>query len=109
MSYPQAEGYTRSTEYKKITYGIDEDIPVSMTATEYPLQYDPESENGNIPYYPIIAENNIKLYEKYLAEAERYGNIVLCGRLAEYRYYNMDVCIEHALEKFEDIKKQLEE
>ena len=109
VSYPQAPGYTRSTEYKKFTYGIDKDIPVSMTATEYPLQYDPESENANIPYYPIIAEDNIKLYEKYLAEAEKYGNIVLCGRLAEYKYYNMDICIEHALEKFEDIKKKLED
>ena len=109
VSYPQAPGYTRSTEYKKFTYAIDEDIPVSMTATEYPLQYDPESENANIPYYPIIAEDNIKLYEKYLKEAEKYGNIVLCGRLAEYKYYNMDICIEHALEKFEDIKKKLED
>lgn len=109
VSYPQALGYTRSTEYKKFTYGIDKDIPVSMTATEYPLQYDPESENANIPYYPIIAEDNIKLYEKYLAEAEKYGNIVLCGRLAEYKYYNMDICIEHALEKFKDIKKKLED
>ena len=109
VSYPQAPGYTRSTEYKKFTYAIDEDIPVSMTATEYPLQYDPESENANIPYYPIIAEDNIKLYEKYLKETEKYGNIVLCGRLAEYKYYNMDICIEHALEKFEDIKKKLED
>ncbi len=109
VSYPQAPGYIRSTEYKKFTYGIDMDMPVSMTATEYPLQYDPESENANIPYYPIIAEDNIKLYEKYLKEAEKYGNIVLCGRLAEYKYYNMDICIEHALEKFEDIKKKLED
>ena len=109
VSYPQAPGYIRSTEYKKFTYGIDMDMPVSMTATEYPLQYDPESENANIPNYPIIAEDNIKLYEKYLKEAEKYGNIVLCGRLAEYKYYNMDICIEHALEKFEDIKKKLED
>lgn len=109
VSYPQAPGYIRSTEYKKFTYGIDKDMSISMIATEYPLQYDPESETANIPYYPIIAEDNIKLYEKYLAEAEKYGNIVLCGRLAEYKYYNMDICIEHALEKFEDIKKNLED
>ena len=109
ISYPQASGYTRSTEYKKMTYGIDQDMPVSMTATEYPLPYNPDAEKGNIPYYPIIAQENVRLYEKYFEEAERYGNIVLCGRLAEYKYYNMDVCIEHALEKFEEIKKQLEE
>lgn len=106
VSYPQAEGYTRSTEYKKITYEIDRDIPVSMIATEYPLEYDPASDNANIPYYPVIAEENLKRYELYRSEAEKYGNIVLCGRLAEYRYINMDVCIEHALEKFEEIKKR---
>lgn len=108
VSYPQAPGYIRSTEYKKFTFGIDQDMPVSMIATEYPLQYDPASDNANIPYYPIIAEKNLKLYEKYRAEAEKYGNIVLCGRLAEYRYYNMDVCIEHAFEKFNEIKDRLE-
>lgn len=107
VSYPQAEGYTRSTEYKKITYGIDKDIPVSMIATEYPLEYDPESEKGNIPYYPVLTEESRRLYEKYLKEAEKYGNIVLCGRLAEFKYYNMDVCIEHALEKFKSVKERL--
>lgn len=109
VSYPQAPGYTRSTEYKKITYGLDQDIPISMIATEYPLEYDPESNNANIPYYPIITESNLKKYEKYHTEADKYGNIVLCGRLAEYKYYNMDICIEHALEKFEAIRERLEE
>ena len=109
ISYPQADGYTRSTEYKKITYGIEQDIPISVVATEYPKQYDPDSEDANIPYYPIITKENMALYEQYLAEAKRYGNIVLCGRLAEYKYYNMDICIEHALEKFEEIKSRLEE
>lgn len=109
VSYPQAKGYTRSTEYKKITYNVDKDIPISMIATEYPMQYDPDREIGNIPYYPIVNDENTKLYEKYLKEVEKYGNIVLCGRLAEYRYYNMDICIEHALEKFEEIKLKINE
>ncbi len=107
VSYPQAKGYTRSTEYKKLTYGIDQDINISMIATEYPLEYNPENEVGNTPYYPTVTEENFKLYEKYKKEAEEYGNIILCGRLAEYRYYNMDICIEHALEKFETVKEIL--
>ena len=49
----------------------------------------------------------MELYERYRDESERYGNLVLCGRLAEFRYYNMDVCIEHALEKFEELRKIL--
>lgn len=108
VSYPQASGYTRSTEYKKITCGVDPDMPVSMIATEYPLEYDPDSENANIPYYPVLTDESQKKYLQYLEEAERYGNIVLCGRLAEFKYYNMDVCIEHAFQKFEDIRKRLE-
>ncbi len=108
VSYPQAAGYTRSTEYKKITYGLDQDMPVSMIATEYPLDYDPADGKANIPYYPVLTEASQKLYGQYLAEAEKYGNIVLCGRLAEFRYYNMDVCIEHALAKFEEIKGRIE-
>ena len=108
VSYPQAPGYTRSTEYKKFTFGLDQDISVSMIATEYPVAYDPADEKANIPYYPVLTEDSQKRYQKYLAEAERYGNIVLCGRLAEFKYYNMDVCIEHAFEKFKTIQKRLE-
>lgn len=107
VSYPQAVGYTRSTEYKKITYGLDQDIPISMIATEYPLEYDPSDPNANIPYYPVLTDDSQKRYKMYLDEANKYGNIVLCGRLAEFKYYNMDVCIEHALQKFEEIKERL--
>ncbi len=107
ISYPQAPGYTRSTEYKKITYGLDQDIPVSMIATEYPLEYDPNDQKANIPYYPVLTDDSQRRYKMYLEEANKYGNIVLCGRLAEFKYYNMDICIEHALEKFEEIKQRL--
>ena len=95
ISYPQAEGYTRSTEYKKITLNCD--AKKTIVATEYPCEYN--------PYYPTLTKESQELYRLYLHEAEKYGNIVLCGRLAEFKYYNMDVCIEHALEKFEKIKK----
>lgn len=104
ISYPQAEGYTRSTEYKKFTRGIDKDIPVSVIATEYPLEYNPDDNKANIPYYPVLTDESRALYAKYSEEAAKYKNIVLCGRLAEFKYYNMDICIEHALEKFNEIK-----
>lgn len=107
ISFPQAEGKTRSTEYRKIMYD-DSKAVGSVVATEYPLWYDKTAKVGNIPYYPVVTEESNAMYEKYRAEAEKYGNIVLCGRLAEYRYYNMDVCIEHAFEKFNEIKDRLE-
>ena len=107
ISFPQAEGKTRSTEYRKIMFD-DSGCNGSVVATEYPLWYDKNADVGNIPYYPVVTEDSNEMYAKYLAEAERYGNIVLCGRLAEFKYYNMDVCIEHALQKFDAIKKRLE-
>lgn len=107
VSYPQAKGYIRKTEYKKINFHAD-DVKGTVVATEYPVAYTPELETGNIPYYPIITDDNTNQYLKYVDEVNKYGNIVLCGRLAEYKYYNMDTCIEHAFEKFEEIKQFLQ-
>ena len=107
ISYPQATGYTRSTEYRKIMYD-ESKVRGSVVATEYPLQYDPQAEIGNIPYYPVLTEESQQVYQKYLAEVHKYNNLFLCGRLAEFKYYNMDVCIEHALSYFENVKAYLE-
>ena len=107
VSYPQAPGYTRSTEYRKIMYN-DSEVSGSVIATEYPLTYTPEAELGNIPYYPVNTKESDTLYQKYLEEAEQYKNLFLCGRLAEFKYYNMDICIEHALEYFDYVKTYLE-
>ena len=106
VSYPQAEGYTRSTEYRKIMYDSGK-AKGSVVATEYPLVYDPVAEVGNIPYYPVVTEESSALYRRYLEVAARYKNLFLCGRLAEFKYYNMDVCIEHALEYFKNVKEYI--
>lgn len=106
ISYPQAVGYTRSTEYRKIMFD-DSGARGSVVATEYPLNYDPAGKVGNIPYYPVVTEESSALYRRYLEEASQYKNLFLCGRLAEFKYYNMDVCIEHALQYFEGIKEHL--
>lgn len=106
VSYPQAIGYTRKTEYRKLMKD-DSGVNGSIVATEFPLQYDKNAKVGNIPYYPVVTEESKKVYEQYVQEVEKYKNIFLCGRLAEFRYYNMDICIEHALEYFENIKEYL--
>lgn len=106
VSYPQAEGYTRSTEYRKIMYD-DSGIQGSVVATEYPLAYDSTAQVGNIPYYPVVTDESSALYRRYQEESSRYENLFLCGRLAEFKYYNMDVCIEHALEYFENVRDYL--
>lgn len=107
VSYPQAQGYTRSTEYKKIMYDSRK-VHGSVIVTEYPVEYDRHSKTANIPYYPVLTGWSIDIYNKYLREIEKYKNIFLCGRLAEFKYYNMDVCIEHAIEYFDNIKSYLE-
>jgi UDP-galactopyranose mutase len=110
VSYPQAVGYVRSTEYKKIMCDLLKNqlsISKTVVATEYPLEYCKTAPIGNIPYYPTVTEESKQIYEKYLCESKKYKNIFLCGRLAEFKYYNMDICIEHALEYFENIKGYL--
>lgn len=106
VSYPQAEGFTRKTEYRKIMFD-DSGAEGSVVATEYPLVYDPSSSDGNIPYYPVLTEKSARLYERYQKEAASFRGLFLCGRLAEFRYYNMDICIEHALSYYETIKDYL--
>lgn len=107
ISYPQADGYTRSTEYRKIMFD-DSQVRGSMVATEYPMEYDRNNPKANIPYYPVNTAESDQLYQKYLLEAQKYKNIFLCGRLAEFKYYNMDICIEHALTYFNNVKEYLE-
>jgi UDP-galactopyranose mutase len=55
-----------------------------------------------IPYYPVFTKENQELYNKYKEEADKFENLVLVGRLAEYRYYDMDDVVKRALEMFEE-------
>lgn len=106
VSFPQADGYTRKTEYKFMMYD-QSGVEGSTVATEYPIAYAKGGENA--PFYPVITAENQARYAKYCEEAAAYGNIFLCGRLAEFRYYNMDDCILHAFDVFEEIKKHMKE
>jgi UDP-galactopyranose mutase len=53
--------------------------------------------NGEIPYYSIVNDDNMALYAKYTALLEGYPNFHLLGRLAEYKYYNIDAIVDEAL------------
>ncbi len=93
VAYPQVKDYTRITEYKKLPV---QEIPDKTTiAVEYPIQYN--LKDGTEPYYPIPTETNSKIYQQYLSAAAKYSNLILCGRLAEYKYYNMDQAIASVL------------
>lgn len=99
VAYPQAEGYTRITEYKKLPF---QDVEGTTYAIEYPLPY--KNGENNEPYYPVLTKNSIELYEKYKDLADNVENLVCCGRLADFKYYNMDQAIERALKIVETIK-----
>ena len=107
VSYPQAEGYTRRTEYRRFMFN-DSGAEGSVVATEYPLDFKKDGDVGNIRYYPVNTAASDALYRRYLKEKEKFSNIFLCGRLAEFKYYNMDVCIEHALKYFQQVRTWLE-
>lgn len=92
VAYPQAEGFTRITEFTKIPIQKKE---LTKIAIEYPLQYDPDEKTE--PYYPVLTEESIRKYKKYQSELEDINNLFLCGRLADFKYYNMDQVLEQAL------------
>lgn len=93
VAHPQEPDYTRITEYKKLP---DQNIPNLTTIVyEYPLKYNINSTNER--YYPIPTSESEILYLKYKNQALTYSNLHLCGRLAEFKYYNMDQIVEKAL------------
>ena len=104
ISYPQAVGYTRKTEYKWFNFTC-QNKENTVVVTEYPCEYDPNDSKRNIPCYPVINNKNVLIYETYKNDAEQYSNLLLCGRLAEYKYYNMDLVIESTFAKFEKVKE----
>lgn len=93
VAYPQVEGFTRITEYKKLPV---QNVKGTTYAVEYPLTY---NENGKMePYYPVLTENSQNIYKKYLEKAKAVNNLYCAGRLADFKYYNMDQALERALD-----------
>lgn len=104
VNYPTKEDkFTRITEYKHMTMK-NCSSPKTVIMREYPCKYDKDSDVGNIPYYPIVNDNNIELYNKYLNDVNKIKGLYLLGRLAQYKYYNMDLVIDEALKLYEKIK-----
>jgi len=76
-------------------------------ATEYPVPH--ERGQGKTPYYPMLTAESLANYASYSNELEKYESIFPCGRLAEFKYYNMDKCILRAFDVFEQIKEYLKD
>jgi len=93
VNYTVDEDYTRITEFKHLTGQQLPDVTTIMK--EYSRAYTGAPEET--PYYAIINEENNALYGKYAALAARHENLFLLGRLAEYKYYNIDAIVARAL------------
>ena len=86
--------YTRVVEHKYLSGQKSSKTTISR---EYP-QF-----NGE-PFYPIPTGENKKIFKKYEQEAVKHKNVIFCGRLAEYQYYNMDQIVANTFKKFEILK-----
>lgn len=99
INYPSDPNITRVTEYKWMTKQRKRNW--TIISTEKPGQFNPDSPIFNTPFYPINNEANNTRLNKYLDLAKKYNNLYLLGRLATYKYWDMDDAIEKAFELFE--------
>lgn len=89
--------FTRIIEHKHFEYGTQ---PTTVITREYPVDW----QEGMEPYYPVNDDANQELFNRYKQLADQEENVVFGGRLAEYKYYDMDKVIESA---FKLVEKEL--
>jgi UDP-galactopyranose mutase len=97
VNYPQTEKYTRVTEYKHLT---GQRHPKTALTYEYPC-------DGGDPYYPVPRAENAELFKRYEQLALDTPDVWFAGRLATYRYYNMDQVVGQALATFRRIEAEV--
>ncbi len=99
VNYTTTEDFTRITEFKLMTGQQIDGVTTIMR--EYSKAYEPES--GETPYYAIIEDETQELYQRYRERVDGILNFHCVGRLAEYRYYDMDGVVASALELSDEI------
>lgn len=96
VNYPNSFEFTRVTEQKRLT---GQKCDITTLVREYPQAHQP---GQNEPYYPIPRGENSELYGRYADAAETVKDaVIFAGRLADYKYYNMDQAVGRALAVFE--------
>ncbi len=93
--------FTRIIEHKHFEMFGDEVYanPNTIISKEYSKEWKP----GDEPYYPVNDDRNSALYARYKELADKERNVIFCGRLAEYKYYDMHQVILEALKKAEKL------
>ncbi len=103
MNYADADiPYTRIHEYKH--YHPERE---KLSKTVVFKEYSKFATGSDDPYYPINTEENTKLLSRYQEQAKECRNVHFCGRLGEYKYYDMDDTIEKALLLYDKLKEAL--
>jgi len=95
VNYPSSnekEPFTRIVEYKHFTH---QQSPHTVIVKEF-------STDVGEPYYPVLNEKNLQLFETYKQMAAHVPSVHFLGRLANYKYFNMDAAIKNALTYFEE-------
>jgi UDP-galactopyranose mutase len=97
INYPGREvDYTRIIEYKRI---YDQQHPKTTICKEF-------STDEGEPYYPVPNPLNEQIYKRYQEEADLLSDIYFVGRLANYKYFNMDQAFKNALDLFASLEKE---
>lgn len=97
VNYPDDGAFTRTVELKHATGQLCE---ATTIVREFPDDFGP----GKIPYYPIPTPATQELYQRYASRARTESRVSFVGRLATYRYYNMDQIVGMALAEFDRLK-----
>ena len=93
INYPNEHAYTRITEFKYLT---------GQKHSKTSIVYEYPKDNGD-PYYPVPQPENAELYRKYQLLASKIKDVYFAGRLATYKYYNMDQVVAQALTLYKKI------
>ncbi len=100
VNYPNDHDFTRIVELKHAT---GQDTPNSTIIREYPAGI----EDGMEPYYPVPTGESKAMYKRYAEVAGELSDVSFVGRLARYRYYNMDQVVAMALKEFERLEARI--
>ena len=104
VNYPGKEvAYTRIAEYKHWPIQDDQEFVKRSPWTHIVKEY---STNSGDPYYPVPNPRNQNLYKQYQRLAGKEENVVFVGRLASYKYFNMDEAILNALKLYEQLENK---
>ncbi|MEH6710869.1 MAG: UDP-galactopyranose mutase [Paraglaciecola polaris] len=104
VNYPNEHAYTRITEFKHI---LPCDSPYTTIVKEYPQDFDRHDPAKNVPYYPVFNKVNQQLYSEYQKRLDGFHNVISVGRLADYKYYNMDDAVGNALDVFVSLSEKI--